>query len=164
MNVEESKPQAFGPHWSYQVWLLMVNPLNAISLIGLFVTFRLPYKYANYVVIACSVILCSGVLYSYLRWYTTEYILDIDRNLLILNSGIAFKMSDSVMLTLIYDCDTRESPFQQMFHVGTLVVRIVRNNKQVSAVSLPFVKNVDDIRTILLSQSGVARSRFLTTL
>lgn len=127
----------FHPHWSY-----LIRPVGwtALWLVGLGASLWLLRNTGGFIVKLAAFgaavvawIATAGV--TFLRWYTTEYVLTSDR--LIIRQGIVAKHGREIPLENINDISFSQSVFERLVGAGDLVVESAGEQGQSAYSDIP---------------------------
>ena len=106
------------PHW----WMFAgaVTRLVLAIAIAIAAVVQLDGEWVNYVGIALIAVTVVNLVWVYLKWVTTDFVLTTDR--LVTRSGVLSRHSREIPLQRINDLACHQSLFERVIHAGDLVI------------------------------------------
>ncbi len=145
------------PHW----WTFAptVTQLVLVLILGTVVAIKVSNDIVSYVVIALIFIATLRLGWTYVKWFTTDFVLTNDR--LITRSGVLSRQTREIPLERINDLACHQSVFERMIGSGDLMVESggERGQEKFSNVAHPFDVQNTIHRTIETAQAAPMTAR-----
>jgi uncharacterized membrane protein YdbT with pleckstrin-like domain len=124
------------PHWWMFAGVVTRLVLAIAAAIALVV--RFDGRAVNYIGVALIVLAVINLLWVYLRWRTTDFILTTDR--LVTRQGVLSRQSHEIPLDRVNDLTCHQSLFERVIHAGDLMIESggERGQETFSDVGDPF--------------------------
>jgi membrane protein YdbS with pleckstrin-like domain len=165
-----------GPDVTYEYYLWLVSPALWCGVLLLIVPFflqdlfkafpQIDYLDSYHPGLAAFVLgvllLCAGFVISRVRYLSTLFV--VKEEILYVKYGVITKVSNTVPLRFVYDCDVFSGPLEQTMGVKTLQVKVMAGNGGSYFVILRFIKEAEMVRDFLLQHSAVRNSNVVTAI
>jgi uncharacterized membrane protein YdbT with pleckstrin-like domain len=145
------------PHW--WTFAATVSQLVAVLIIGTVVAIKVDNNVVTYIVIALILVATVRLGWTYLKWFTTDFVLTNDR--LITRSGVLGRQTREIPLERINDLACHQGLFERLIGAGDLMVESggERGQEKFSNVAHPFDVQNTIHRTIEAIQAGSSGPR-----
>lgn len=106
------------PHW----WMFAGPVARLVLAIALAIAGVVQFdgEWVNYAGIALIAVAVVNLLWVYLKWVTTDFVLTSDR--LVTRSGVLSRHSREIPLERINDLSCHQSLFERVIHAGDLII------------------------------------------